>query len=387
MKGYQFVIVLFLLGVAFFVGQRSSSDVIPVGENKTIDLDSLVESKLEEQVKEIPVQIEEEKTNFHTVSNEDATINLFKEAAPSVCYINTSSYATDYWNRRVYEQPSGSGSGFIWDEQGHIVTNYHVIQGASKATVTLSNQKTYEASLVGVEPNKDLAVLKISVENELIPIPIGTSDNLQVGQFVYAIGNPFGLDQTLTTGVISALGREIESLTQRPIRDVIQTDAAINPGNSGGPLLDSKGRLIGVNTQIYSPSGASAGIGFSIPVDVVKWVVPDLIKFGEVKRPAIGVSLLPQQYAQRFGVEKGIMISDLVKNGPAQKAGLKALKRKRNGSWQIGDIITGINNKKTNSYDDLVLCLEKYEPGEVVEVNILRGEEELTLPITLGESD
>ena len=221
-------------------------------------------------------------------TTEEATIKLFEEAAPSVVNITTTAVQQDYWSRNVYEIPAGTGTGFVWDNQGHIVTNYHVIKDAYKAKVIMSDQTTYDAEVVGYESSKDLAVLRIKPKTDLKPLPIGTSHDLKVGQSVFAIGNPFGLDQTLTTGIVSALGREIESVGGVPIRDVIQTDAAINPGNSGGPLLDISGRLIGVNTAIYSPSGAYAGIGFSIPVDVVKWVVPDLVKYGKLERPVLG---------------------------------------------------------------------------------------------------
>ena len=342
------------------------------------------EDQIEKQEKSKPKNSEA----VRIVSAEQATIEIFKEAAPSVCYINTSNLRRDYYSRNVYEQPSGSGSGFIWDKEGHVVTNYHVIKGASKATVTLADHTTYDAKLVGIEPNKDLAVLKIDApRNSLIPLPPGTSNDLTVGQYVYAIGNPFGLDQTLTTGVISALGREIKSLTGRPIRDVIQTDAAINPGNSGGPLLDTQGKLIGVNTQIYSPSGASAGIGFSIPVDEVSWVVPDLIKYGEVRRPILGVSLLPSQYARDFGVTSGVMVAELVKGGPAEKAGLFPLRRSRRGDVSKGDIITRLNDKSIEDYNDLVLTLEKYNPGDLITLGVLRDEEEIKIELTLGESN
>ncbi|MCZ6452167.1 MAG: trypsin-like peptidase domain-containing protein, partial [Deltaproteobacteria bacterium] len=210
---------------------------------------------------------------------ESLTIALFRKASPSVVNITTLTVRRDVFTLNLLEIPEGTGSGFVWDNAGHIVTNYHVIQNADVAQVTLADQSTLKARRIGVAPDKDLAVLQIDVaKSRLRPIPIGSSNNLRVGQKVYAIGNPFGLDQTLTTGVISALGREIESVTRRPIRGVIQTDAAINPGNSGGPLLDSAGRLIGVNTQIFSPSGASVGIGFAIPVDTVNRVVPQLIR-------------------------------------------------------------------------------------------------------------
>jgi len=263
----------------------------------------------------------------HIISEEEATIKLFEESAPSVVFITTSTVRQDYWNRNVTEIPAGNGSGFIWDDQGHIVTNYHVIEKADRAQVTLADQSTWDAELIGIEPNKDLAILKIDAPaDKLKPIPLGSSHDLRVGQSVFAIGNPFGLDQTLTTGVISALGREIESIGGRPIRDVIQTDAAINPGNSGGPLIDSNGRLIGVNTMIYSPSGASAGIGFSIPVDEVNWVVPDIIEFGEVRRPILGINLVAEQHTQRLKME-GALILDIVPGSPAERYGLQATEK------------------------------------------------------------
>src|SRR5687768_4690504 len=233
-------------------------------------------------------------------SAEEATIQLFERSAPSVVFITTTSQQQDYWSRNIYEIPAGTGSGFIWDSKGHVVTNYHVIQNAYRAKVTLSDGSAWDAEVVGIEPRKDIAVLKIKADVPLRPLPIASSDDLKVGQSVFAIGNPFGLDQTLTTGVISALGREINSVTGIPIRDVIQTDAAINPGNSGGPLLDISGRLIGVNTAIVSPSGVFSGIGFSVPVDVVRWVVPDLIRYKGVRRPVLGIELVPQQSIDRL---------------------------------------------------------------------------------------
>ena len=226
--------------------------------------------------------------DFDLQPNEKATINLFQEAAPSVVFINTSTFEKDYFTMNIAEIPKGSGSGFIWDTEGHIVTNYHVIENADKATVTLSDQSTWNAKLIGFAPSKDLAVLKIDVPTKMLsPLPVGKSHDLLVGQTVLAIGNPFGLDQTLTTGIISALGREVNGAGGFPIKDAIQTDAAINPGNSGGPLLNSSGELIGVNTAIYSPSGAYAGIGFSIPVDAVRWIIPELVKYGKIKRPLV----------------------------------------------------------------------------------------------------
>ncbi len=316
-------------------------------------------------------------------SAERHTIRLFEAAAPSVCYITTTNVRRDFFNRNITEIPRGTGSGFVWDDRGHIITNYHVIQGADRAQVTLGDRSNWQASLVGVAPEKDLAVLKIDApRRKLIPIPVGASDNLSVGQSVYAIGNPFGLDQTLTTGVVSALGREIESVAGIPIRDVIQTDAAINPGNSGGPLLDSGGRLIGVNTAIYSPSGASAGIGFSIPVDVVRWVIPELIRYGRLKRPSLGIEAARQQIVSRLGLE-GVLVIDVIEGSGADRAGILPTTRDRRGAIQLGDIIVGIDKEKITSYNDLVLALEKYEPGDEVLVKLLRDERPLELPLVL----
>ena len=318
---------------------------------------------------------------------ERATINLFEKATPSVVFITTSDVRRNYFTRDLYESKSGSGSGFIWDYNGHIITNYHVVRGADKISVTLSDQTTYQAEKVGVAPEKDLAVLKIiAPEEKLNPVRVGRSYNLKVGQSVYAIGNPFGLDQTLTTGIVSALGREINSLANIPIKDVIQTDAAINPGNSGGPLLNSSGELIGVNTAIYSPSGASAGIGFSIPVDIVKWVVPDLIEHGRLQRPTLGVGLFPNQATQRMGLD-GVLIMSVEEGGAAAKAGIQPTYRDRNGRLHLGDIIVGINDEKIKNQNDLLLALEKYEVGEQINIVIERGEERKTLDLTLDPSN
>jgi len=316
-------------------------------------------------------------------TTEQATIKLFEEAAPSVVYITTTTVQQDYWSRNVYEIPAGTGSGFIWDDKGHIVTNFHVIQNAYKAKVTLSDQTTYDAEIVGKEPIKDLAVLRIVPKGTLKPIPIGSSHDLKVGQSVFAIGNPFGFDQTLTTGIISALGREIESVARVPIRDVIQTDAAINPGNSGGPLLDISGRLIGVNTAIYSPSGAYAGIGFSIPVDAVNWVVPDLIKYGKLQRPVLGIELVQQQVIDRMGLE-GALVMDVTPGGGAEKAGILPTRRSSNGDILLGDLIVEINDEPVKSNNDLLLTLEKYKSGDQVKVKVKRNDQSNTLTVTLG---
>jgi S1-C subfamily serine protease len=303
---------------------------------------------------------------------EKSTIALFRQASPSVLHITAISVQRDLFTLNLYQIPEGTGSGFIWDHSGNVITNFHVIQNADVAQVTLGDQTTWKARRVGVAPDKDIAVLRIDApENRLQPIPIGTSKDLQVGQSVFAIGNPFGLDQSLTTGVISALGREIESVTRRPIQGVIQTDAAINPGNSGGPLLDSAGRLIGVNTAIYSPTGASAGIGFAIPVDTVNRIVAELIRYGKVTRPGIGVQIAEEQIADRLGV-KGILVVDVVPGSAAAKAGIRPTRREDSGRVRLGDVITAVDGKKIESPNELFLLLENYKVGDVVNISLLR---------------
>jgi S1-C subfamily serine protease len=306
-------------------------------------------------------------------AEEKATIGLFRQASPSVVNITAIGVQRDLFTLNLYQIPQGTGSGFVWDTNGDIITNFHVILNASAAQATLADQSAWKARVVGVAPDKDIAVLRIDAPaNRLRPIPIGTSKDLQVGQSVFAIGNPFGLDQTLTTGVISALGREIESLTRRPIQGVIQTDAAINPGNSGGPLLDSAGRLIGVNTAIYSPSGASAGIGFAIPVDTVNRIVPELIRYGKVTRPGLGVQIAEEQLAQRVGVTGGVLIVDVAQGSAAAKAGIRSTTREASGRVRLGDVIVAIDGKKVESPNELYLVLENYKVGDVVTVSLLR---------------
>lgn len=317
------------------------------------------------------------------LASETHTIQLFEESAPSVCFITTTNVRRDYWSRNITEIPRGTGSGFIWDAKGHIITNYHVIQGADRAQVTLGDQSAWDAELVGVAPDKDLAVLRIDAPRaKLRPIPVGSSNNLMVGQAVYAIGNPFGLDQTLTTGIVSALGREIKSVSGIPIREVIQTDAAINPGNSGGPLLDSSGRLIGVNTAIYSPSGASAGIGFSIPVNIVRWVIPELIEHGRIKRPSLGITVTQTSVIQRYELD-GPLIREVEPNSAAAKAGLQPTIRDSRGELQLGDIILRMDKQKIETYEDLILALEKYQPGDEVTLLIKRGDRQVEVLLTL----
>jgi S1-C subfamily serine protease len=314
---------------------------------------------------------------------EKSIIALFRNASPSVVHITTISVQRDLFTLNLYQIPEGTGSGFVWDNNGNIITNFHVIQNADAAQVTLADQSNWKARRVGVAPDKDLAVLRIDAPaNRLQPIAIGTSKDLQVGQSVYAIGNPFGLDQSLTSGVVSALGREIESVTRRPIQGVIQTDAAINPGNSGGPLLDSAGRLIGVNTAIYSPSGASAGIGFAIPVDTVNRIVPELIRYGKVIRPGIGVQVAEEQIAARVGVN-GVLIVEVVPGTAAAKAGIRPTRREASGRVRLGDVITSVDGKKVETPNELFILLERYRVGDVVTVSLLRDGKTVQTKLTL----
>lgn len=317
---------------------------------------------------------------------EQDTIEVFREASPSVCYITNIEHGRSWFNMDITEIPQGSGSGFVYDKQGHIVTNYHVILRADDLRVTLADHSEWRAEFVGGDPDKDIAVLRIDAPAErLKPIPLGSSSDLQVGQKVLAIGNPFGFDQTLTVGVISALGREIRSLTGRKIRDVIQTDAAINPGNSGGPLLDSAGRVIGVNTQIASPSGASAGIGFAVPVDIVHELVPDLIRYGHVRRPGLGVRLVEDRITKSLGLP-GVLVESVFENGPADQAGIRGTTVDRRGRVrQLGDIIVQIGETKINSINELKDELERYKAKDEVEVYYIRDDSLKSTTVMLRE--
>ena len=314
---------------------------------------------------------------------ERATVNLFRETQPSVVYITTlRERRTSFLGRRVDRVQDGTGSGFLWDDKGHIVTNFHVIRNAQAAEITLHDQTTWQASLVGSDPEMDLAVLRIEAPaRELRPIPVGSSSDLQVGQSVLAIGNPFGLDYTLTTGVISALDREVQSIVGRDLQGVIQTDAAINPGNSGGPLLDSSGRLIGVNTQIVSSGGAWAGIGFAIPVDTVNWVVPELIAHGRVNRPQLGVTLV-EGTRVRPPVD-GVLVLEVVRSSGADRAGLRPTRRTRQGIV-LGDVITAIEGQPVQSVSDIRALLERQQPGDSVTVQLVRGNEETEAEVRLS---
>ena len=318
--------------------------------------------------------------------DESNNIAVFKAASPSTVHITTLEVARNFFSLDVTQLPKGTGTGFLWDDKGHVVTNFHVIQGANAAHVTLADQSTWKAVLVGAFPDRDLAVLRIDPPKDKIkPILVGTSKDLQVGQKVYAIGNPFGLDQTLTTGIISALNREIESVTQRPIRGVIQTDAAINPGNSGGPLLDSAGRLIGVNTAIYSVSGGSAGIGFAIPVDEVNRVVPRLIADGKFIRPALGIQAAPLQFQTALGIKNGVAVVGVLPRSPAAAAGIQPFQRAPGGELIVGDIITAFDGKPVANLDELLQALEQRQPGDTVKLTLMRADNKpVELSVRLG---
>ncbi len=315
---------------------------------------------------------------------EQNTIKVFKEASPSVVFITNIAVGQNMYMDE-FAIPQGQGSGFVWDDKGHIVTNFHVVQGGDAFLVTLRDQTQLEAKIVGVEPRKDIAVLKV-VKNpgKLKPIAVGSMENLQVGQMAIAIGNPFGLDHTLTHGVISALGREVQGIGGVTIRDMIQTDAAINPGNSGGPLLDSSGRLIGMNTQIYSRSGGSSGIGFAVPVHHIKRIVGQLVASGKVIQPGIGITILTA--GQRYyllGDAEGVVVNQVTPGGPAAKGGLRGLKRLPSGRVILGDIIVGIDEHAVRDYDDLYNALDRYSVGDVVTVKVLRDGKPASARVTL----
>ena len=317
------------------------------------------------------------------IEDEQNTVDIFDNAGPGTVFVTQNQIVRDRYTMRATEVPSGSGSGFIWDTDGHIITNYHVIDGSSHLTVTLYNQKTYPAKLVGGEPKKDIAVLKIDAPaDELTPIPRpGDTYELAVGQKAIAIGNPFGLDHTITTGIISAMGRDQLGYGGVTIRDMIQTDASINPGNSGGPLLDSSGQLIGMNTMIFSKSGASAGIGFAVPFSTIKRVVPQIIRTGKAQQIGLGISILPDAIARRNGIQ-GVIVRQVANNSPAARAGLRGVEQNYRGTY-IGDVIVGIDDKKVTNYDTLYNALDTHQPGDTIQVKIRREGKIISLPVEL----
>jgi S1-C subfamily serine protease len=322
------------------------------------------------------------------LEDEKNTIDIFAAAAPATVFVTQTRVVVDYFQGVAEEVPAGSGSGFVWDDRGHIVTNFHVVEGARSLTVTFRDQQTFEAEVVGLEPRKDLAVLRVRAPKELLaPIAVGTSP-LEVGQKVVAIGNPYGLDHTLTTGVVSALGRVVKGPAGVSIRNMVQTDAAINPGNSGGPLLDSGGRLIGMNTMIYSKSGASAGIGFAVPASTIARVVPQLIKNGRADQVGFGIAVDPQQRIERRYGLRGVVVLEVPPGSPAAEAGMRGL-RVTAGGVALGDVIVAVDGQPIADYDALYGVLDERKAGEEVKVEVRRGEETVTLGVRLtgGEAE
>jgi len=320
--------------------------------------------------------------------DERNTIDIVKRMKNSVVFITNIQLVRD-WFFNEEKVPKGSGSGFIWDDQGRIVTNYHVIEGGIEFSVTLPNQEQRPARVVGKDEKKDIAVLQIQGNlKDLSPVTVGTSKDLQVGQKVIAIGNPFGFDHTVTKGIVSALGRQMLGVGDVTIRDMIQTDASINPGNSGGPLLNSSGELIGMNTMIYSPTGTSSGVGFAVPVDTIKKIVPEIIRYGKVIRPDLPVTLLSDQYARRFGIEgKGVAIVEVRGGGEAARAGLRGISQDRRGYLYLGDVITAIDQTKVQTYDDLYNALENYKIGDTVTLTVEQSGKTRKVRVTLVQSD
>ena len=310
-------------------------------------------------------------------------MSVFQRVAPATVFVTQKRVLMNFFGARA-EVPAGSGSGFVWDKQGHVVTNFHVILQAQAVTVTLRDHKTYEATVVGTEPRKDIAVLKIkNPPGDLVPVRVRQSKlPLQVGQKTLAIGNPFGLDHTLTTGIVSALGREVQGIGGVTIRDMIQTDAAINPGNSGGPLLDSNGDLMGMNTTIISRSGASAGIGFAVPASFIERIVPQIIKTGKAEQIGLGINIDPSGRLERSAGLRGVIVLDVSPDSPAFKAGLKGVTQTPDGI-QLGDVILGIDNDPVDDYDDLYNALDEHKAGDMVDVVVAREGRKTKLPTQL----
>jgi len=325
-------------------------------------------------------------TDPANASDEQNNIEVYRTLSPGVVNVHSTSYARDFFG--FVEPQEGSGSGSVIDQEGNILTNYHVIEGATKLAVSFGGQKNYAAQLVGGDPDTDLAVIKLieKPKEALTIIALGDSDKLDVGQKVLAIGNPFGLDRTLTTGVISGLQRPIRARNGRPIEGAIQTDASINPGNSGGPLLDSHGRMIGINSQILSPSGASAGVGFAIPVNIAKRIVPQLLKSGEVRRPKLGIGtrdVQPLKSQLDLPVSDGVIIIQVAPGEAAANAGLRGVTQTENGDFAIGDIILGMDGEKIANTDDLYRLLDKHQVGDTVQLQLLRNARRMSVPVRL----
>ncbi len=328
-------------------------------------------------------------TDPATSTDEQNNIEVYRTLSPGVVFIHSTSYARDFFG--FVEPQEGSGSGSILDQQGNILTNYHVIEGAQKLSVSMGGKKDYPAIVVGGDADTDLAVIRLTEKpaGPLTVVPLGDSDRLVVGQKVLAIGNPFGLDRTLTTGVISGLQRPIRARNNRLIEGAIQTDASINPGNSGGPLLDSHGRMIGINSQILSPSGSSAGVGFAVPVSIAKRIVPQLLQNGRIRRPKLGINTRDVAAFRNqvdLPVSDGVLIVNVARGCGAANAGLRGLQRTEMGDIELGDIIVGIDNDQVANSDDLFRVLDKHQIGETVQVQIWRDGKRISVPVRLMES-
>jgi S1-C subfamily serine protease len=333
-------------------------------------------------------QAAEQSVDYLSFSTDDEanTTEVFQKASPAVVFVTSTELRRQRFTRNIMEIPRGAGSGFVWDaESGLVVTNYHVVAGADRLTISLEDETSFQAEVVGLAPERDLAVLRmIEPPDNLAELPIGDSSELSVGRKVMAIGNPFGLDTTLTVGVVSALDREIQSPSNRTIRGVIQTDAAINPGNSGGPLLNSLGQLVGVNTAIYSPSGGSAGIGFAIPVNTVSEVVPQLIAFGKIMRPVLGVELASDRWLRRYRVE-GVPIVRTYRGFPAENAGMVGARRGSRGEIILGDVITAIDGERVVNNDEFLSAMEQHRVGDTIEIVTTREGQERRFSVELSE--
>jgi S1-C subfamily serine protease len=381
MKRKELVLMALVMGVTFYACADSAPDRTPAASVKA----SAAEPAPAHQpaLQSPPAQTAPPSARQLT-EDERNTIDIVRKTKTSVVFITNMQYVSDFFFQSDQPVARGSGSGFVWDDRGHIVTNFHVIEDGVKFMVSLPNQKQVEAKLVGREPAKDIAVLQLQ-ENvpDLQPVQIGTSKDLLVGQKVVAIGNPFGFDHTVTKGIVSALGRSMLGAGGVTIRDMIQTDASINPGNSGGPLLDSSGGLIGMNTMIASYSGTSAGVGFAVPVDIIKKIVPEIIQFGKVTHPGIGgIRFVPDEYAQRTDVV-GVIILDVPRSSQAYELGLRGLGRDAFGRYLIRDVITAVDGTTVKSYDDLFTALDSYKIGDMVKLTVERNGKARSLQIQL----
>jgi S1-C subfamily serine protease len=384
-KLIAFIIVSLATAVAVFATTHNSPNLAP-GDVVDNAANHANNTNIASTVAHLPANGQPD--NVFLTDDESNNIAVFRDVSPSVVFVTNTLVRRELFSMNVMETPRGSGTGLIWDKDGLIVTNYHVILGANRIIITLESGNSFDAEVVGTAPEKDIALLRIQAPGETLkPINLGDSNDLSVGRKVLAIGNPFALDTTLTVGVVSALGREIKAANNRTIKNVIQTDAAINPGNSGGPLLNSSGQLVGVNTAIYSPSGASAGIGFAIPVNTVRNLIPQLLQYGKLYRPVLGIETLTDYWAKRLGV-KGIAILSVKAGLAADQAGMIGVREDNRGQIHLGDVIIAINDQPVTNEDSLLSALEKFAPGDQVKVTTLKDEEiiEYSLVLTAPEA-